>query len=134
MERSVIAMGLRTLLAAALVISGAIHVDLWVTGYDHVPLIGDLFLLQAALCGVIALAVLLARHRGLWVALGGLVALGTAGGLVAASTIGILGFHDALSAPFAGASLAVEAAAASAAIAFVALSRSHRTPAGTPRG
>jgi hypothetical protein len=119
------------LLSGALVTSGTIHLDLWVKGYDHVPLIGDLFLLQAALCGLLAVAVLVAHHRRLWVALAGLLAIGTAGGLVAAATIGILGFHDALSAPLAGASLAVEATGALTALAWLALSRSYRAPAGT---
>lgn len=129
MQRTIADVGLRMLLAAALVASGAIHLRLWFDGYDHVRTIGDLFLLQAAACGLLAVLVLVARHRRLWIGLGGLLALATAGGLLAAATIGILGFHDALSAPLAGASLAVETAAAGAALAWLGTSAGRRISA-----
>jgi len=119
MQSSIRDVAPRVLLAAGLVASGTIHLRLWFEGYDHVPTIGDLFLAQAAACALLGVLILFAPHRRLWVTLGGLVALGTASGLVLAATVGIFGFHDAFSAPLAGASLAAEALATLASLAWL---------------
>lgn len=57
--------------ALAIVVIGAVHLELWAWhGYRHVPTIGPLFLLNAI--GAAGLAVLLAARGGLLAELGGL--------------------------------------------------------------
>lgn len=92
-----------------LIVSALIHLHLWSTGYRHIPTIGPLFLLQGVVGVVLALAVAISRH--LLVTLAAAVfALGTIGGLLVSIEVGLFGFKDSFSAPYAGASLAVEAA------------------------
>jgi hypothetical protein len=95
-------------LGAALVAgSGAIHLHLWLTGYRYIHIIGPLFLAQAISAFVIALAVVMSRRTT--AALAGIALLaGTTGGLLLSSWHGVFGFHESLSAPFAGLSLFVE--------------------------
>jgi len=50
--------------AALLVASGAIHLDLYLTGYRTIPTIGPLFLLQVIAAFVLAAAGLLDRAAG----------------------------------------------------------------------
>ena len=49
--------------AALLIASGAIHLDLYVTGYNSIPTIGPLFLLQIIAAFVLAVAIPLTGHR-----------------------------------------------------------------------
>lgn len=93
-----------------LVISALIHLHLWDTGYRHIPTIGPLFLLQGAAGIVLALVVAVSRQLVAMVA-GALFALGTLGGLVLSIEIGLFGFKDSLSAPYATLSVVVESAA-----------------------
>lgn len=87
--------------------SGAIHLHLWLTGYRDIHIIGPLFLAQTVSAFVIALAV--AGSPRTTSALAGIALLaGTTGGLLLSSWRGVFGFHDSLSAPFAGVSLFVE--------------------------
>ncbi|MHB1446625.1 MAG: hypothetical protein ACYCTI_12405 [Acidimicrobiales bacterium] len=116
---------LRVTAAAALVASAAIHVHLWDTGYRHIPTIGPLFLLQAITGAVLALAVL-ALPRA-WSGLAGLAGLAgagflasTAAGMVLSAEIGLFGFKDSYSAPWAKASLAVEVIGAALGMALAA--------------
>jgi hypothetical protein len=102
-----------TLLAgsALLASSGAIHLQLWDTGYRTIPTIGPLFLLQgiAGMC----LAVLLLLWRRLLVVVAGAgFFLATMGGLLVTVKFGLFGFRDTLAAPFAGLSLVLEGAGA----------------------
>ncbi|HEY7915959.1 MAG TPA: hypothetical protein VIC86_03185 [Acidimicrobiales bacterium] len=93
-----------------LIVSAAIHLHLWSNGYDQIPTIGPLFLLQGIAGIVMALLVALSRHFLVALA-GALFAAATIGGLVISVEIGLFGFQDSLSAPYATMSLVVEAAA-----------------------
>ncbi len=92
-----------------LLVSSAIHLHLWSTGYRHLPTIGPLFLGQGVVGVVVALAVGITR-RG-WAALAGaILAASTVGGLLLSVEVGLFGFKDSLSAPDAALSLVVESA------------------------
>jgi len=88
--------GLRWLLyvadAALLVASGAIHVHLWDTAYQHVKVLDVLFLVQAAAALVAAVAVLVTRHL-LVVIAAALLMAGTIVGFILVRTSGLFGFH-----------------------------------------
>jgi ABC-type polysaccharide/polyol phosphate export permease len=73
-----------------------IHLKLWNDGYRSVPWIGPLFMANAVLGALAAIAVLVAPLRLLpWAALlGGLLEIGTLLGLVLSLTVGLLGFHE----------------------------------------
>jgi hypothetical protein len=87
--------------------SGAIHLQLWATGYRTIPTIGPLFLLQG-IAGVL-LAVLLLLWRRLVVVIAGVgFMVATIGGLLVSVNFGLFGFMDTLSAPYAGMSLLLE--------------------------
>jgi hypothetical protein len=77
--------------AAALVVSGLVHLHLWDIAYRHVDTLGPLFLVQGIVALVLAV-VLVAWTRPV-VALAGLVfAAGTIAGYVKALNGGIFGF------------------------------------------
>lgn len=106
--------GLAWIGAVLLVLSAVIHLHLWSQSYQHIPTIGPLFLVQG-IAGIV-LAVLVAVFRRLVVLAGAaLFAIGTIGGLLLSVYVGLFGFQDSLSAPYATASLIIEA------IAFVVL-------------
>ena len=88
--------------------SGAIHLHLWMGGYKTIHVIGPLFLAQAISGFAIALAVVILRWTTAALA-GAAFLASTIGGLLISSWHGIFGFHDSLTAPFASASLLVEA-------------------------
>ncbi len=112
-----------------LVASAVIHLHLWSTGYRHIPTIGPLFLLQGIAGIVVALAV--AVTRNLLVALGAaLFAAGTIGGLVLSVEVGLFGFRDSFSAPYATMSLVIESAAFVVLAAAVVISLVRRTTPG----
>jgi hypothetical protein len=96
--------------AGLLVAMGAIHLHLYQLGYSSVPTIGPLFLANAVLGGLGALAVLLAPSRWLVpvTAAGALLQLGTLGALVLSLTVGIFGFEETFAAPLVGWTIAVE--------------------------
>jgi hypothetical protein len=80
-------------LAAALVLAaGAIHLHLWDIAYRHVSTLGPLFLVQAGLCLILAVAVAVTRRVGFLV-ITIVVMLGTMVGLLIASTTGLFGFN-----------------------------------------
>jgi hypothetical protein len=96
--------------AVLLVVSAALHVDLWSSGYRTIPTIGWLFLAQGIATPVVALVLLLTR----WLAAVGVALatmVGTLGGFILASTVGLFGFHDGFAAPFASVTFATEIAA-----------------------
>ena len=80
-------------MAAAVLVSGAVHLQLWADGFRDISVIGPLFLLNAVAALVIAGAVL--RWRG-WPPL--LVAVGfgasTLGAFVISATVGLFGVHE----------------------------------------
>jgi hypothetical protein len=102
---------LGTLLLAGM---GWIHLHLWLDGYRTIDVIGPAFLLNA-IAGFGLAALLLVTPRALlaWVAaLGALTALGTLGGLLLATTVGLFGFKESTDAELWWTSFWVEIAAA----------------------
>src|SRR5262245_49831656 len=79
--------------AALLIASGAIHLDLYLTGYNSIPTIGPLFLLQIIAAFVLAIAIPLTGHR-LAYAAGALFALGVLGGYLLSLKVGLFGFTE----------------------------------------
>jgi predicted lipoprotein with Yx(FWY)xxD motif len=79
--------------AALLVASGAIHLDLYVTGYRTIPTIGPLFLLQVIAAFVLAAAILITGH---WVAeaAGALFSVSVLGGYLLSLWVGLFGFTE----------------------------------------
>ena len=117
--------GLRMAGAALLVATGAIHLDLYLTGYRTVPTIGWLFLLQVIAAFGLALAVLVSGSR-LAAAAGAGFALATLGGYLLSVWIGLFGFKEVRTT--AGIVAGVIEVAAFAALAVLAL-----TPPASPR-
>jgi predicted lipoprotein with Yx(FWY)xxD motif len=79
--------------AGLLVATGAIHLDLYLTGYRTIPTIGWLFLLQIiAACGL-SLAVLTFPNR-LTSGAGAAFALATLGGYLLSLRVGLFGFRE----------------------------------------
>src|SRR3954447_12449247 len=105
-------LSVRVVGAALLVATGWIHLYLWLDGYRTIDWIGPLFLANAVLAGLAALAVLLAPARWLpWVALlAGLLEAGTLGGLLLSLTVGLFGFSESPSAPLVVPTILVESA------------------------
>lgn len=99
---------------------GWAHFHLWEHGYRHIATIGPLFLVGAISALVVA-AGLLARPSRLIGTLGIGFVLGILSGLVASVNLGLFGFKESLSAPFAGESIALEIAAAFTLAGWVAL-------------
>jgi predicted lipoprotein with Yx(FWY)xxD motif len=79
--------------AALLVASGAIHLDLYVTGYRTIPTIGPLFLLQVIAAFVLAAAIPL-TGSALVAAAGALFAVSTLGGYLLSLWVGLFGFTE----------------------------------------
>src|SRR5260221_4790914 len=80
-------LGLRMTGAGLLIAAGAIHLDLYLTGYRTIPTIGWLFLLQVIAAFGLGLAVLATAGRP---PLAGRVAAGARGGLAPATPVGFL--------------------------------------------
>jgi hypothetical protein len=97
--------------AAFLVWSGVIHLMLWSDGYKDISVIGPLFLIQAIAGFIIALAIVALRWLAL-LAVGAATGVATAAGLLLSVNVGLFGFKDSLSVPYATLSLAVEITAA----------------------
>ena len=97
--------------ASLLAVSGAIHLQLWSTGYRNIPTIGPLFLLQGAAAFLLAALLLLTRRLLVVVMAAGFM-IATIGGLLLTVYFGLFGFMETLTAPYAGLSLAVESAGA----------------------
>jgi hypothetical protein len=95
--------------AALLAGSAAVHLHLWLMGYDHIPTIGPLFLFQVII-GFL-LAGIISCTRRVLPALGAIAFLvSTIGALLLSATVGIFGFHDGFDAPDALSSLFLEGA------------------------
>jgi predicted lipoprotein with Yx(FWY)xxD motif len=85
--------GLRLAGAGLLAATGAIHLDLYLTGYRSIPTIGWLFLLQVITAFGLAAAVL-ATGSSLVAAAGAGFALSTLGGYLLSVWIGLFGFKE----------------------------------------
>ena len=80
--------------AALLIASGAIHLDLYVTGYQSIPTIGWLFLLQVITAFALAIAIPLTGSRLAVAAVGAGFALSTLGGYLLSVRVGLFGFTE----------------------------------------
>jgi hypothetical protein len=97
--------------AGFLVWSGVIHLMLWSEGYKDISVIGPLFLVQGIVS--ILLGVVIVAFRWLVLLLAGAVAgVATAVGLLLSVYVGLFGYQESLSIPYAELSLAVEFTAA----------------------
>ena len=119
---------LRVLGALLLAVMGWIHLDLWLDGYRTIDWIGPAFLLNAiAGFGLAVLLLVTPRPLLMWVAaLGALTALGTLGGLLLATTVGLFGFVESTDADLWWQSFWVELAAAVVLAALAALAARRR--------
>ena len=79
--------------AALLVASGAIHLDLYLTGYRSIPTIGPLFLLQVIAAFALAVAIPVIGSA-LVAAAGALFALSVLGGYLLSLWVGLFGFTE----------------------------------------
>ena len=86
-------LALRLAGAGLLVATGAIHLDLYLTGYRTIPTIGVLFLLQVIAAFVLAAVVGVLGSRLAAVA-GALFALSTLGGYLLSIWFGLFGFRE----------------------------------------
>ncbi len=95
--------------AVITVLSGLVHLKLWQgpPPYKLVPTIGPLFLLQAISGVALGLILLVTQRLVVVLACVGLLA-GTALGLILSVKVGLFGFQDSFSAPYATSSLIVE--------------------------
>lgn len=86
-------MRLRVLAAAAVLVSAAVHLKLWLDGFRDISVIGPAFLLNAV--GGLVIAVLLVTWRH-WIPL--VLALGfgisTLGAYLISATVGLFGVHE----------------------------------------
>jgi hypothetical protein len=119
---------LRLLGAALLAAMGWIHLDLWLDGYRTIDVIGPAFLLNTiAGFGLAVLLLVTPRPLLAWVAaLGALTALGTLGGLLLATTVGLFGFVESTAADLWWESFWVEIAAVVVLAALAALAARRR--------
>ena len=104
-----------------LVWSAYIHVRLWKSeGYRDIPTIGTLFILQSSAGMVMGVAVVAVRR--VWVAvLGAGFAISTMAGFLLSVAVGLFGFQDTWSAPFAKQAFLIESASVVALIVAAAL-------------
>jgi predicted lipoprotein with Yx(FWY)xxD motif len=84
---------LRVIGAGLLVATTAIHLDLYVTGYNSIPTIGGLFLFQI-IAGFVLAAAVLATGSWLAEAAGAGFAVATLGGYLLSVWVGLFGFKE----------------------------------------
>ena len=97
--------------AGFLVWSGVIHLMLWSDGYKDISVIGPLFLVQGIVSIILGAVIVAFRWLILLVA-GSVAGVATAVGLLLSVYVGLFGFQESLSVPYAELSLAVEFTAA----------------------
>jgi predicted lipoprotein with Yx(FWY)xxD motif len=120
---------LRVTGAGLLLATGAIHLDLYLTGYRSVPTIGWLFLLQVITAFLLG-AIVLALGSRLASAAGALFALSTLVGYLLSLRIGLFGFREVRT-PVAIVAGIIEVAAFAVLAAFALTSDEQHQPAGT---
>jgi predicted lipoprotein with Yx(FWY)xxD motif len=125
--RTRVRLALRLAGGALLVATGAIHLDLYLTGYRSIPVIGWLFLLQVIAAFGLGVAVLATGDR-LAAAAGAGFALATLGGYLLSLWIGLFAFTEVRTA--AGIVAGVIEVAAFAALAGLAAAPGGRDRAG----
>jgi predicted lipoprotein with Yx(FWY)xxD motif len=120
--------------AGLLAATGAIHLDLYLTGYRSIPVIGWLFLLQVIAAFGLALAVLASGSR-LAAAAGAGFALSTLGGYLLSVWIGLFGFKEVrTTAGIVAGVIEIAAFAALAVLAAVPAAPRQPSAAAAPRG
>jgi hypothetical protein len=129
----VLALLLRLVAVGLLSAVGWVHLHLWQEGYRHIPTIGPLFLAAAVSTLVIGVG-LLGRPSRLIGLFGFGTVTGILGGLIISVNVGLFGFTESLTAPFAVESVVLEIAAAVTlaawtAVDFLAESRHSRRAA-----
>src|ERR1700729_188197 len=110
-----------------LIATGAIHLDLYLTGYRSIPTIGGLFLFQVIAAFVLGAAVLVSA-AWLAAAAGAVFSLATLGGYLLSLWIGLFGFKEVRTT--AGIAAGVVEVAAFAALAGLAAMPAERGRAG----
>ena len=111
---------------AFLIWSAVIHLELYADGYSDISVIGPLFLAQ----GIVSLILGVAIVAGRWLALlaaGAVTGVATAVGLLLSVYVGLFGYTESLSVPYATLSLAVEFTAAFVLLVATALLAFGRT-------
>jgi predicted lipoprotein with Yx(FWY)xxD motif len=86
-------LGLRLVGAALLAATAAIHLDLYLTGYNSIPTIGNLFLFQVIVALLLAVIVAASGNR-LAAALGAGFLIATLGGYLLTVWFGMFGFKE----------------------------------------
>jgi predicted lipoprotein with Yx(FWY)xxD motif len=84
---------LRVIGAGLLFATGAIHLDLYLTGYRTIPTIGWLFLLQVITAFALGVIILVSRSR-LAAAAGAVFAIATLGGYLLSLRVSLFGFRE----------------------------------------
>jgi hypothetical protein len=111
--------------AAAVALSAAVHLHLWLDGYSAISTIGPLFLLQA-ISGLVLATAILVLQRPLLAVLGAGFLLATLIGFLLSVYHGLFGFQDTWSASFATTAFAVEAGGVCLLLAAAAASTARR--------
>jgi hypothetical protein len=114
--------------AAFLVWSAVIHLELYGDGYSDISVIGPLFLAQGIACIILGVAIVALRWLALLMA-GAVTGVATAVGLLLSVHVGLFGYTESLSVPYATLSLAVEFTAAFVLLAATGLLALGRTRA-----
>lgn len=119
--------------AGLLTATAAIHLDLYLTGYRSIPVIGWLFLLQVIAGFALALAAAVIPH---WLApaAGAVFALATLGGYLLSIWVGLFGFRETRTTAGIAAGVIEVAAFAALAACAVAGARRAGVPAALPAG
>jgi hypothetical protein len=112
--------------AAFLVWSAVTHLELWGDGYRDISVIGPLFLAQGIACIILGVAIVALRWLAL-LAAGAVAGVATAVGLLLSVHVGLFGYTESLSVPYATLSLAVEFTAAFVLLVAVGLLALGRT-------
>jgi hypothetical protein len=116
----VLALLLRLVAVGLLGALGWVHLHLWQQGYRHIPTIGPLFLAAAVSALVVGVG-LLGRPSRLLGLLGFGTVIGILVGLIVSVNVGLFGFTESLTAPFAVESIVLETAAAVTLAAWIAV-------------
>ena len=116
----VLALLLRLVAVGLLGAVGWVHLHLWQEGYRHIPTIGPLFLAAAVSALVVGVG-LLGRPSRLIGLLGFGTVIGILAGLIVSVNVGLFGFTESLTAPFAVESIVLETAAAVSLAAWIAV-------------
>jgi len=124
------------IVGAGLLGAGAgIHLYLWDAGYDEIPWIGPLFLLQSIAATFLGIGVLVAPAHWLppVAVLGAVLQLGTLGGLALSVWVGLFGFSESPEASLLWQSVWVEAVGAAVLVCVAVVRPRERTDPRTGR-